>query len=482
MNNQLKIKLNNVNFWINVRTRDPDWLWIVHETIWDLKLYVVSVIKLSLTINGDASTICLNYENLFLLLERVEKCIDARASKTTTIDYVRINWSMEIEWSLHFRYSPLTKDTWILDIYEDNFPVIVDKETIKSDYSRITSWKINLQKTINEVFKPIIESLLENKINGPRFFIDVIREQTWLSFIDTIDYLKKLSDEDLKEIIWTYDMSNLYLHWWEPKNVIKAVKKNFLEIKGYSYDTCMKTLGEKNIFFKNINDNLTGIIPNKLYNFIKNWEDLNNEFDSYCFSLLEMRNWVIKWNFWINSDDYQLYISCNNWDLEKIRSWLETLIPNAQSPKKINDVICKKQLTIWWDFRRPKITIQLHHTLESKESIYNEKYFYYYDWITIQYNYLWKNSNIFIKTWRFCTLEIIYYFYKTIIEFLTSEFFIDNYKLQKIKYYWKEMSYDEIIKKFESEKIEGYLWKKCSTYINYLKSKREKIKYRITKN
>ena len=193
MNNQLKIKLNNVNFWINIKTRDPDWLWIVQETIWDLKLYIVSVIKLSLTINGDASTICLNYENFFLLLERVEKCIDARASKTTTIDYVRINWSMEIEWSLHFRYSPLTKETWILDIYEDNFPVIVDKETIKSDYSRITSWKINLQKTINEVFKPIIESLLENKINGPRFFIDVIREQTWLSFIDTIDYLKKLS-------------------------------------------------------------------------------------------------------------------------------------------------------------------------------------------------------------------------------------------------------------------------------------------------
>lgn len=482
MTNQLKIKLNDVNYWISIRTKDPNWLWILQETIWDIKLYIISVIKLTLTINGDTSTISLNYENLYLLLERVEKCIDAKTQKATTLEYDWIDWSMEIKWALHLRYSPLTEETWILNIYEDKFPVIVNKEKIQNDYKRITSWKIDLHKTIKEVFKPIIGSLLENKNNSQKFFIDIIREQTWLSFKETIEYLKKLSDEELKEIIRTYNMSNLYLHWWEPKNVIRAVKRNFQGIKGYSYDTCMKTLWEKNIFFKNINDYLTGIIPNKIYNYIQGGKKSNEEYDSYCFSLLEMRNWVIRWNFWINSEAYQLYISCNNWELEKIRSWLESLIPNAQSPKKVNEVICKKQLTIWWEFRRPKITIKLHHTTDTKESIYNEKYFYYYGWITIQYEYFWKETEIFINTWKISTPGIISYFYKTITEFLTSEYFIDNYELQKIKYYWKEMSYKETIKKFESEKIEEYLWKKYSTYINYLKTKREKIKYRRTKN
>jgi hypothetical protein len=43
------------------------------------------------------------------------------------------------------------------------------------------------------------------------------------------------------------------------------------------------------------------------------------------------------------------------------------------------------------------------------------------------------------------------------MEFLTSEYFIDNYKLQKVKYFPEDTSYESIIKKFESKKIEEYL-------------------------
>jgi hypothetical protein len=75
-------------------------------------------------------------------------------------------------------------------------------------------------------------------------------------------------------------------------------------------------------------------------------------------------------------------------------------------------------------------------------------------------------------------LRYFRFFYKSIIEFLTSEFFIDNYKLQKIKYYWEDTSYESIIKKFESKKIEKYLWEEMISYVKYLKNRRENIKHR----
>ena len=79
------------------------------------------------------------------------------------------------------------------------------------------------------------------------------------------------------------------------------------------------------------------------------------------------------------------------------------------------------------------------------------------------------------------TTGIIRFFYKTIMEFLTSEYFIDSYKLQKIKYYGEDVSYDSIIKKFESIIIEDYLWEEMESYIKYLKKRRESIKYKIEK-
>jgi len=51
------------------------------------------------------------------------------------------------------------------------------------------------------------------------------------------------------------------------------------------------------------------------------------------------------------------------------------------------------------------------------------------------YSFLGKTTEKYFSKPLMTTTEIIRFFYKTIMEFLTSEFFIDNYKLQKVKYY-----------------------------------------------
>lgn len=472
MDNKLYIKSDNIDYWVCITSSDPRSLDVALWGRDDMKISDITIISFMIQINDKWYRMSLNYENLYLLLERWEKCIKA----VTPVSTMFVNYRTPI----HLTYFPLNEIKWYLSIYEDSFPVTVDKTAIEKDNSKIISWEIDLYRTMSSVFRPILNKLLISQRDEYMYFFDAIKENLQLSSYETLNYLESLSSESLDEILQDFPIYNCYLYWWEPKKVILAVKKRFKQVKWYTYDSYMKLLIKKNWFYEYMNWNLLWIFPTELFRYINHKEvkkDLNNPY----FSLLEMKNWVIRWSFSFNNDDeLPIFLSCRN-DLEIIRWWLESLIPNAQSPKNFDNRWSEKVLKFWWEFKRPEITVKLRHDWNNKTSTSKRKYIYSYDSIVVEYFFLGETTEKYFSKHLMTTTGIIRFFYKTIMEFLTSEYFIDSYKLQKIKYYGEDVSYDSIIKKFESIIIEDYLWEEMESYIKYLKKRRESIKYKIEK-
>ncbi len=471
--NKLSIRTDEVNFWMCISTSIPTSIDVMLWTRNWLKMYRVSLINFKVLIDRKWYNVSLDYENLNLLLERWEKCIKTSTPVSTTI----VNsWK-----KINLHYFPLNDGKGYIEIYENKYPILINKKIIEKDIDNIICWEVDLYSFIKDTFNPILDTLLTSNKDNDMYFFDVIRERLNLSFSETMSYLNSLSTEALAELVKEFPAYNCYLYWWEPKKVIAAVKKHFRWIKWFEYDKYINLITKKCRLYKYVNNDALWIFPREIYKFI-NTKNYKKDWSNTYVSMREMKNWVIRWDFsYKELKPLPFYISCNNQDLTTIRLWLESLIPNAQSKKNLRYVRSDKILEIWWEFKRPKIKIRCYHNDLWKVQLVNKKYTYGYDQYEVEYTFLGKTEKIVIEKRGSGTVELIKFFYKSIMDFLTSEYFIDSYKLQKIKYYGEEVSYDSIIGKFESKIIEDYLWEEMKSYIKYLKKRRESIKYKTVK-
>lgn len=382
-------------------------------------------------------------------------------------------------------YYPLNKDEWYLEMQKIPANLVKEHYNIQKNTQEWTYKKILVKKQqmitwiFTNMFFNILCNLWESYYDPGRYqyVFDTIKDELWLSQEETLDYLKSLDEWSINSIIRNESLWNLLLYWREPPLVKKVVKEKFLQ-NNISYNEFLNLI-KKYWYIQNHQKNHTcWLISSELFNYlwwlwIRHPETHRIRKDEMYFSPVESKKWLIKCFLWYQKKEpIMFYINNVNKDFSKIREWLESMLPFQ--------CLLLKWRTLKLGWESPTIPkIEIRYVLDKKHDWMIAFEWWEFEWIIkhlqIKYTFLWETKKFRINTQNRTVIDIVEHFYRAIMEFITSEKFIDHNKILKVKYYDKSLEYESIINSFKSERIEEYLWVWMKMYYEQLRNRRKKV-------
>jgi hypothetical protein len=388
-------------------------------------------------------------------------------------------------------YYPINCEKWYLEIYSVPLQIIQKHQDV-SLYLKSPKYEkclVKKEQMLNAIFKPLFSEIFLFKswyphvfiwVDRVEYFIDWLKKKLWLNIQQTMEYLGTLTDDEIRWLMVKKSWKHLLIYWREPDNVKKIAnelmkkKMKLGENLDKVSDKVYKDLMAKNFIQKYVKSNFSWIFSLPLLNLVvlpERWDKsarkiVNSE--NFYFSVFSENPWILICVLscrWIKPLTF--HISNYFDDFIRIRERLEKLIP---SPETIDEIPI---LNLVWRTKILKNDLSIKFIKRDDYLVKNSDGSYEdYVWsISVGWICNWKeiknSSSEFLNTWR----DIVTNIYKSIMECLTSERYIDVNQILWIKLYDK-IDFVSVLDVFRSEKIENYLWVEMKTYFKYLVDKR----------
>ena len=378
-------------------------------------------------------------------------------------------------------YYPLNKEQWYLEMQK--IPINLTKEhyniqkiTEERTYKKVLVKKDQMIRWIfRDIFLNILCNVEEDYYNPSRYryLFDTIKNKLWLSQEETMNYINSANEEELTSFINREPLWNILLYGREPPLIKKVVKQRFSRID-ISYSEYLKRIKKYWYIQKYQKNYAIWLLSSELFNYLGYNTKINRiRKDEMYFSPVESKKWLIKCFLWYQKKEpIMFYINNVNKDFSKIREWLESMLPFQ--------CLLLKWRTLKLGWESPTIPkIEIRYVLDKKHDWMIAFEWWEFEWIIkhlqIKYTFLWETKKFRINTQNRTVIDIVEHFYRAIMEFITSENFIDYNKILKVKYYDKSLEYKSIMNSFKSERIEGYLWAWMKMYYEQLRNRRKKV-------
>ena len=380
-------------------------------------------------------------------------------------------------------YYPLNKDEWYLEMQKIPVNLVKEHYKIQKD-TRLHTYKkafVKKQQMITWIFTNMFFNILcnlrESYYNPGRYqyLFDTIKDELWFSQEETMNYIQSIDERTLNSIIFNKSLWNLLLHGREPPLVKKVVKEKFLK-NGISYGKYLKMIKTFWYIQKYPKDYEIWLLSSELFNYlwwlwIRHPETHRIRRDEIYFSPVETKNWLIKCFLWYQKKEpIMFYINNVTDDFSKIRDRLESMLPP--------DGLLLKSHTLKLGWGSPTIPrLEIKYVLDKKHDWILATSEWEFEWIIkylkVKYTYLGETREFKINTTNRTVIDIVEHFYRPLMEFITSENFIDYNKILKVKYYDKSLEYKSIINSFKSDIIEWSVSIWTETYYQQLRARKQ---------